>query len=119
MEKALALLFMSVEMAHKAHLKVKGTGSYATHMALGGFYEGIPSLLDGLAESYQGRYGIMEEIPVMDYKGDMDKPADMLEMHCKMFENATKGISDRYLQGQIDMVVELYMRTVYKLQNLA
>ncbi len=115
MEKVIAIMFMSREMAHKAHLK---TGNYAQHMALGGFYDSIVDLADGLAEAYQGRYGIMEEIPVMDYKGDMEDPASMLEMHCKMFENASRSISDRYLQNLVDGVTELYMSTVYKLKYL-
>lgn len=115
MEKAIAVLFMSREMAHKAHLK---TGSYAQHMALGGFYDEIVDLADELAEAYQGRYGLMDDIPVMDYKGDMDNPAEMLMMHCKMFENATKSVSDRYLQNIVDEIVALYASTVYKLKYL-
>ena len=118
MEKAIAILFMSREMAHKVHFKVIGAGSYATHTALGGFYDSVIDLADGLGEAYQGRYGIMEDIPVMDYKGDMEDPAAMLEVHCKMFENATKGVTDRYLMNLVDGVVDLYMSTVYKLKYL-
>lgn len=39
---------------HKLHLKVSGPGSYAAHIALGGFYEAIPGLADGIAEGFQG-----------------------------------------------------------------
>jgi hypothetical protein len=39
---------------HKLHLKVTGEGSYAAHIALGDFYEGLPGHADTLIEGYQG-----------------------------------------------------------------
>jgi hypothetical protein len=39
---------------HKLHLKVNGEGSYAAHIALGGFYEGLHDHADTLVEGYQG-----------------------------------------------------------------
>jgi hypothetical protein len=39
---------------HKLHLKVKGDGSYAAHIALGDFYDGLPGHADTLVEGYQG-----------------------------------------------------------------
>ena len=117
MEKIIALLFMSRTMAHMAHLKTTGEGSYAKHMALDGFYNGIVDLADGLAEAYQGKYGVME-IDFMDMKGDVEDPIAMLEGHLTMFTNLGKRMEDRYIQNLLDGVTELYYSTLYKLKNL-
>jgi len=39
---------------HRLHLKVKGVGSYAAHIALGSFYEGLHDQADVLVDGYQG-----------------------------------------------------------------
>lgn len=39
---------------HKLHLKVTGEGSYAAHIAIGDFYDGLPGHADTLIEGYQG-----------------------------------------------------------------
>ena len=39
---------------HKLHLKVTGEGSYAAHIAIGDFYDGLPGHADTLVEGYQG-----------------------------------------------------------------
>jgi DNA-binding ferritin-like protein len=39
---------------HKLHLKITGEGSFAAHKALGELYEGLPDLVDSIAEGYQG-----------------------------------------------------------------
>jgi hypothetical protein len=39
---------------HKLHLKVTGEGSYAAHVAIGDFYDGLPGHADTLVEGYQG-----------------------------------------------------------------
>lgn len=40
--------------AHKLHLKVTGTGSYAAHKALNELYDELPELADTVAEGFQG-----------------------------------------------------------------
>ena len=42
---------------HKLHLKVTGSGSYATHKALQEIYDALPGNSDDLAESFQGAKG--------------------------------------------------------------
>ena len=39
---------------HKLHLKVSGTGSYASHKALNELYDALPGLADTIAEGFQG-----------------------------------------------------------------
>jgi hypothetical protein len=55
MVSACAVEFMNARNSfHKLHLKVTGEGSYAAHVALGDFYDGLPGHADTLVEGYQG-----------------------------------------------------------------
>ena len=55
MVAACAVEFMNARNSfHKLHLKVTGEGSYAAHIAIGDFYDGLPGHADTLVESYQG-----------------------------------------------------------------
>jgi hypothetical protein len=55
MVAACAMEFMNARNSfHKLHLKVTGEGSYAAHIALGEFYDGLPGHADTLIEGYQG-----------------------------------------------------------------
>lgn len=112
--KIVGLLLMSRTMSHKAHLK---TGSYAKHMALNSYYDTIGDLTDSLAEAAQGKYGLMT-VPVVEEKGDIDDPINMLELHLNMFNALSKSIDDRYLQNIVDEIVALFYSTLYKLRYL-
>jgi archaellum component FlaC len=55
MVAACAMEFMNARNSfHKLHLKVTGVGSYAAHVAIGEFYDGLPGHADTLVEGYQG-----------------------------------------------------------------
>ena len=47
MEELASLFMHSRTQAHVFHLRVKGPGSHAAHLALQAYYEGIIPLLDG------------------------------------------------------------------------
>lgn len=117
MNKLIAILFLSRDLAHREHLKTK---SYAQHMALGSFYEDIVDAADGLAEMYQGRHGIMEDIPLLDDE-PKDTPADTLADHLSMVEGMRYDAvqkTDTAIQNQIDTIVGIYLTALYKLRNL-
>lgn len=116
----IGLLFLSRDLAHRAHLKATGPGSYAAHMALGSFYDEVIDLADKLAETYQGRKGIIKDIPLVEHDGEEDIVA-VLEQHLKFLEdNRFDAIpkTDTPLQNIVDEVVGLYLSTLYKLKNL-
>jgi hypothetical protein len=116
-EQLMAILFLSRDLAHREHLRTK---SYAQHKALQKFYEGIVEQADTLAELYQGRNGIIKDIPLMDDEAS-DDIADTLESYMKMIEDIRyKAVdkADTPIQNQIDTVVGLYLTTLYKLRNL-
>jgi hypothetical protein len=116
-EQLMAILFLSRDLAHREHLRTK---SYAQHKALQKFYEGIVEQADALAELYQGRNGIIKDIPLMDDEAS-DDIAETLESYMKMIEDTRyKAVdkTDTPIQNQIDTVVGLYLTTLYKLRNL-
>ena len=105
---------------HIFHWQVKGQGSHAAHEAFGSYYEAIPGLIDALVESYQGKYGIIENFTcdgVENFKNVQDS-VDYLVGLMEMVEEKRKTIEDSYLQNQIDGIVELITSTMYKLRFL-
>ena len=114
--KIIAVAFLSRDIAHKEHLKTK---SFAQHSALGSFYDDIIGVTDSFAEMYQGRYGIINDIPTISLKGGKNI-ADKLEMLMGMIETERKEYAqnDTPIQNKIDEIVGLYLSTLYKLRNL-
>lgn len=112
-------LLHSATITHFMHLQSKGPGSFAEHMALGTYYEEIVDLVDGLAESIQGKYGIITgygptfAIPT---GGCLEYMKSLMEYVDEARENMP---ADSEIQNEIDTVCTLINSTVYKLENLA
>lgn len=112
-------LLQSRTQAHIYHWQTQGQGSYAAHTALGTYYETIPGLVDGLVESFQGRYGIVRGYKMTSAIREDGGYVNYFEVLCKFVETIRKSIpQDSYLQNQIDTIVELIESTKYKLINL-
>jgi DNA-binding ferritin-like protein len=113
----IAILFLSRELAHREHLRTK---SYSQHVALNTFYDEVVDRADAIAEAYQGRYGIIDKIPLLD--NDMAGSIDMvLEKQLDAVEKLRYTAvekSDTTIQNLIDEAVALYLSTLYKLRNL-
>ena len=112
-------LFLSREVAHRAHLAVTGTGSFAKHSALGEFYPAVGDHGDKITEAYQGRHGIIE-IPYLKYddEGDIIK---CLEKYMDDIEELRYGAVDKKdttIQNMIDDALATYLSTLYKLRFL-
>ena len=112
-------LMQSRNQAHIYHLQAQGPGSYAAHIALGAYYDGIIDLIDGLVESFQGRYGIVTGYKMAASIRE-DQNYDMyFEALCKFVETTRQQIpQDSYLQNQVDEIVALIESTKYKLKFL-
>jgi len=114
----LGMLFLARDVAHSVHLN---TRSYSKHKALNIFYERIVSAADDFAESYQGRHGLIGPISLMSAKKTANI-IEFLEDQLKEIEAARYDIvdkSDSSLQQLIDNIIEIYLRTLYKLRFLA
>jgi hypothetical protein len=113
----ISLLLHSRTQAHTLHLQTK---SYPEHMALNGYYDGIGDLIDGLVESYQGKYAIIESYKSYDlvsYKST-ENTIKYLQDLCKKIESLRDCCKDSFIQNQIDTVCELINSTLYKLRFL-
>ena len=110
----IATLFLSRDIAHREHLK---TTSYAAHVALGDFYDEIVELGDKLAETYQGRHGVVD-IPLLSADSDKDI-VSQLESHLNAIEYMRQGAvgDDSPLQNIVDEIVGCYLQTLYKLRR--
>ena len=112
------LLFLARDVTHSVHLN---TRSYSKHVALNIFYDRIIDAADDFAEAYQGRHGLMGPITLHSAK----KTANVIEfledslkeIEACRYEVADK--SDSSLQQLIDNIIEIYLRTLYKLRFLA
>jgi hypothetical protein len=115
-------LFESREMAHIYHLQVKGDqGSYATHEALGDYYEEIVEILDDTIEVYQGQYGLVDGYDVIDTTDTKSKePLAYFEELAEYIKHGKKCISDEdtHIHSLLDDVVCLIYKTIYKLKFL-
>lgn len=114
--KLIGTLFLSREIAHREHLK---TRSFADHMALDAFYNGIIEIADSITEAYQGRNGIID-IPFVpnNYSGATIEMIQSLldEVENMRYDAVDQG--DTAIQNLIDEAVALFLSTLYKLKNL-
>ena len=114
----ISTLFASRTQAHVFHLQ---TNSFAAHKALNEYYDGIIDLADGIAESIQGKYGIITGYSNIDLLEGNDcneviKYFTALEMYVDRARQTMP--QDSYIQNQIDEVTALIVSTIYKLKFL-
>ena len=114
----MGLLFLGRDVAHSVHLN---TRSYAKHVALNAFYDGIVDRADAFAEAYQGRHGLIGGITLQSSKKTTNI-IEFLQAQLEEIESVRYDICDKTdssLQQLIDNIVELYLTTIYKLKFLA
>jgi hypothetical protein len=111
------LLFLGRDVAHSVHLN---TRSYAKHVALQEFYEGIIDLADSFAEAYQGKYGLIGPIALQSVK-KTNNIIEFLQNQLDEIESERYKVVEKEctsLHNIIDEIVGLYMSTLYKLRFL-
>lgn len=114
----IGMMFLARDVTHSAHLN---TRSYAKHVALGAFYDGIIDLADKFAEAYQGKYGLIGPISLMSAK-KTNNVIEFLEGQLEDLEEMRYKVVDKEctpLQNIIDEIFGLYYTTLYKLKFLA
>lgn len=114
----LGLLFLARDVAHSVHLN---TRSFSKHEALNIFYNRIIGAADDFAEAYQGRYGLIGPITLHSAK-KTNNIIEFLQDSLAEIEAARYDLCDKTdtaLQQLIDNIVEVYLRTLYKLKFLA
>ena len=113
----ISLLLHSRTQTHTLHLQ---TDSFSEHTALNGYYDGIVDLVDGLVESFQGKYGIIGGYTSYDIEGYKSTEATIkyLQGLCGKVDGLRDCCEDSYIQNQIDTVCELINSKLYKLRFL-
>ena len=117
--KSTEFISMILDSATQAHIYHLQSDSYAQHMALCAYYNGMPGVIDALAELLQGRYGILR-----GYKA----PTPYLEDNnvVEYFKTLLDAVDtqradlpqDSNIQNSVDTVVDLIQSTLYKLTFL-
>ena len=112
-------LLDSRNQAKVYHWQVLEEGSFAAHLALDEYQENIEENIDGLVESYQGRFGILQGFKQpMAYREDND-PIAFFEALRKYVEVNRYGFTQTsYVQNQVDEIVSTIESLLYKLKNL-
>ena len=110
-------LLDSQRQVHIFHLQTK---SFSEHKALQKYYEKIDDIVDGLVESYQGKYGIItgwKSVATIEYQSveQVISYLKTLSEETLKFYNICK---DTYIQNQLDEVTALINSTLYKLRFL-
>jgi DNA-binding ferritin-like protein len=106
---------------HQLHLKVTGPGSFSAHKALNEFYDGMPDLVDAVAEQYQGAREKLLDFPaVSPYKcGSVQEAiSHMKELYTEVVE-LQKIMPFSEVVNQLDEVKSLISSTKYKLMFLS
>lgn len=116
-EKLTAKVFEARNAAHVAHW---ATSSYAEHVALGDFYDGIIDALDELVENYQACFGLIG--PPEEEESEEDCPIleclrEDVRWIKKNSDKITQGLTP--LQNLLDNLASVYLKTIYKLENLS
>lgn len=109
--------FNTRNAAHLAHFR---TRSYAQHVALGAFYDGIIDKVDAIVEAYQGTHGLI--VVSMDaYAIDHTAILEHLqsEMHWIKANREQIANGSPSVLNMLDDLHGLYAATVYKLRFLA
>lgn len=120
----IGLLFLSRDVAHRAHLRANGVGSYAAHVALNDFYDDIIGNADDIAESLQGEYGVLLDVPFLedDTEGDIfEVVATTLRRHKNWIDKNRYDAVPRELTAThnlIDEAIHTYQTVLYKLKFL-
>jgi len=120
--KFVSTILSSRTQAHIFHWQTQDDSSFAKHKALNEYYDEIVDLIDGLVESYQGKYGLIEFKPVNGIDNDCSAENILryFDLLIKFLENERKAenLQDSWIQNQLDNVSELLYSTKYKLVNL-
>jgi DUF1680 family protein len=114
----IGILFLARDVTHSVHLN---TRSFSKHTALNIFYDRIIDAADDFVETYQGRHGLVGPITLNSPKKTTNI-VEFLEDSLAQVEAARYEVcdkSDTALQQLIDNIVEIYLRTLYKLKFLA
>lgn len=98
-----------------AHIEHWRTRSYAAHMALNDFYEGVIVALDAAVEAHIGCFGKPVKIMTADVDFSVEglrETADWIEVNRKEIANDSDAVANL-----VDGVTAVYLAALYKLEQ--
>lgn len=119
MEDFISLLLHSRTQTHSFHL---GVTKFSAHLALQEYYEGIVGNVDTIAESYQGKHGLLKlkSVTGLDTDNSVENIITYFEKLAGYVSSKRKKdeLKDSFIQNEIDNIEVLIYKTLYKLKNL-
>lgn len=116
-EELIPRVFAARDIAHRARL---ASDSHAEHVALVAFYEGVIPAIDAIVEAHQGMAGeIVEAEPAHkpkkmdDFSAWLREEADWIESNREIVAGGSNAIG-----SLVDNLTWIYLRTIYKLEQL-
>lgn len=112
-----ATLLASTASTHLQHFT---TASRSDHIALQQFYEALPDLVDGLVESYQGKFGKITGVYPPSASITSDNPLEFLvqlEAYVEMARTSLPQLS--WIQNEVDSIAKLLNGVIYQLRELS
>lgn len=110
-------LLHSATQTHILHLR---TTSFAAHMALGAYYDGIVGLADGVAEGYQGVTGSLLSYPSTSFQ-PLQSVEDAIPYLKGLHDKVTtvqEACEYSEIGNDLDTIKSLIDSTLYKLKFL-
>ena len=119
MENLIILLMQTRTLVHVFHLRTKGPGSYAAHMALGELYESLNDHIDTITEAYQGLTNSVLALNTFpSFSSQYDHTKQIREIF-DAIESGRKCCNNSTIQNMIDELQGDILSALFKLQNLS
>lgn len=119
-EILIATLWLARDRAHKQHLRSKGPGSLAEHMATGEFYDAIIPASDRLAESFVALYDVDLDVPEItaEVEGGILDLLVSQRQYIRDIRYKAVPREETPIQNLIDDVELIYLDAIFKLRRL-
>lgn len=111
-------MFQARDVLHLRHLRPTSPGNLGSgweHSVLNGLYDSLLELTDGLIESWQGKYGLIE---VTVPQSEVVDIVTYLEELVKFVEKSYIIFPDSWVQNELDSIQKEIYSSIYKLKNL-
>ena len=118
LEELVSRVFYVRNLAHFAHWRSRGEGSYAKHKALGEFYPAVIEAIDPIVEALMALHDMIDSIPVpknpsSDILKCLQADVAWIEEH---HEDICQG--SRAVANLIDTLTGVYLDAIYNLRYL-
>jgi hypothetical protein len=111
-------LFQARDILHTRHLKPTNPGQLGSgweHKVLNKLYENILDITDGIIESYQGKYGLVDiVVPQSEYNNIVAYLEDLV----KFVESSYSMFPESWIQNELDTIQKEIYSSLYKLKYL-